>query len=337
MGKSHALVLGTKGCRWALGPSGGCFMCGYSADVPASPPSPDELLEAFRRDWAGRVKAVREEGTPVAIKIYTSGSFLDPQEVPPRVADEILSLVLSEADAWEVVVETRAEHVNEEVISRLASLVADAGFNPQPGHPRLELGVGLESADDRVREACVNKGLDWGTFEAAARTCRKVGLGVKCYLLFKPPFLDEAKAIDDLASSVVKAAELGVTTVSVNPTSVHRATVVEWLYSRGAYRPGWVLSLLAALLEATRQLAGRGVPLPRVLCAPTGPGKPRGVHDCLDLPESSASSLAALGEFVRTQDPAALERALSKDGDCHRRWADFVAVSRYLARDLDIE
>jgi len=57
------------------------------------------------------------------------------------------------------------------------------------------VAVGLETATDRVRHDCVNKYFDFSDFEdacaeaAAADDTFDADVGIKAYLLMKPPFL----------------------------------------------------------------------------------------------------------------------------------------------------
>ena len=70
------VILRTEGCYWAW--KGGCTMCGYVNDstTDASPQGIEDQL----RDGLARCQDER------MAKIYTSGSFFDPHEVPSDVA-----------------------------------------------------------------------------------------------------------------------------------------------------------------------------------------------------------------------------------------------------------
>ncbi len=106
----------------------------------------------------------------------------------------------------------------------------------------------------------------------AAKVARAAGVGVKTYLLLKPPFLTERAAAQDVIASA-RAVEGVSDTISINPTNVQRDTLVDRLYRKGEYRPPWLWSLV----EALRGLRGL---TPRVMSKPTGGGHRRGAHNC---------------------------------------------------------
>ena len=91
-------------------------------------------------------------------------------------------------------------------------------------------------------------------------------------MLLKPPFLNEAQAIDDTVSSVKQAAS-HVDKISINPVNVQRHTVVERLWKRGEWSAPWLWSVA----EVLRRTADCDV---HVYSDPTGGGTQRGAHNC---------------------------------------------------------
>jgi radical SAM enzyme (TIGR01210 family) len=246
-------VLRTGGCSHYRD-SAGCTMCGYSAETPDRPPTEEDLLAQLEQ------VASRREGAPW-VKLYTSGSMLDPEEVPPRVLETVLETF---GDAEMLTVESRAEHVTRE---RLQAL----GF-PE----RREVAIGLESGCDQVLEGSINKGMALEDFRMAASQVRDVGLALRAYVLLKPPFLTEREAIDDALEAVMEAVRAGATHISINPVNVQADTLVDHLHHRGEYEPPWLWSVVEVLERGGRDLP----PGSRLLSAPTAGGKARGAHNC---------------------------------------------------------
>lgn len=78
---AYVLILKTRGCSWAL--SSGCTMCGYWNDSAMGPVSDTDLLQQFDT-------AMERYAGEKIVKIFTSGSFLDPGEIPQTVRNHIL-------------------------------------------------------------------------------------------------------------------------------------------------------------------------------------------------------------------------------------------------------
>ena len=72
---------------------------------------------------------------PTSIKIFVSGSFLNTEEIPKNAQKEILKIINEYEDVEEVVVESRPEYVNEDVLRDCCSMI--------PGKI-LEVAIGLK-------------------------------------------------------------------------------------------------------------------------------------------------------------------------------------------------
>jgi hypothetical protein len=142
----------------------------------------------------------------------------------------------------------------------------------------------------------VNKYFDFADFVAAAETAAEAGVGVKAYLLLKPPFLTEAEAIEDMVTSIERVAP-HVHTVSMNPTNVQGYTLVDDLHFRDGYRPPWLWSVLE-VLERTADVDAI------VVSDPVGGGSDRGPHNCGECDDRVAR---AIEDFDARQDPSVFE------------------------------
>ncbi len=280
-GSALAVVLSTIGCSHARSELGGCTMCSYLLDGTQVAPTDEEILAQFDN----ALSALKNKTGRLAVKIYTSGSFLDTQEVSKNARDTILHRIAAIDEVEEVVIESRPEYVTDEVMSEVRELL---------GERRIEIGMGLESANDRVRLICINKGFTLDEFAEAVSVAKRHNIGTRAYVLLKPPFLTEKEALLDAVQTIVTAAELGATTVSVNPVNVQKNTLVEMLWTRGAYRPPWLWTLVSVLQQA-REKVDSAV---SIVCDPVAGGKRRGVHNCGTC---DSQFVAAIREFSLTQ------------------------------------
>jgi len=300
--ESLTIVLNTGGCRWAR--AGGCTMCGYVAEsVEGGDVSHDELL--------AQIDAVLEhedhhtEEPCDLVKIYTSGSFLDEREVAGETRRAIAQTF---GDRERIVVESLPDFVDREKLAEFT----EQGL-------ATDVAIGLETASDRIRRDCVNKYFAFEDFEAACAEARAADaaagddaddpdVGVKAYLLMKPPFLSESEAIEDMVASVRECADVeGCHTVSMNPCNVQRYTMVDELYFQGGYRPPWLWSVAEVLEETADEEA-------IVISDPVGHGSDRGPHNCGECDDRVQR---AIKDFDLRQDPSVFEQV---ECECEATW-----------------
>jgi len=290
-------ILKSGGCGWNR-----CLMCGYRHfRYTCDEASLADLMRGQLR-WIEERFSGQEYGM---VKLFTSGSLLDPREVPAGVRREILTAFRGRA----VIVETRPEFITDEAMRECMEDL-DTGS----GQVSFSVAIGLETSDDIIREKSVDKGFSFGDFAAASRTARKAGAGVKAYLLQKPPYLTEREAIDDVIRSVRDVGPLA-DAISLNPCTVQKGTEVERLWRSGAYRPPYLWSVILALSKA------RGP----VICDPVGGGTPRGPHNCRSC---DGDLVRGIRDYSLSGDRSLLEALLDVDCGCKKEWEFVLANER---------
>ncbi len=152
-------------------------------------------------------------------------------------------------------------------------------------------------------------------FKNILQICKEKGMGVKAYLLLKPPFLNETGAIDDCVNSIKKLIDLKINTISINPLNIQRGTLVENLWYQNKYRPPWFHSLFKVLRKSLTQDNLSNI---RVVSDPSGAGTKRGIHNCLKK-ECEIAAKKKLQQFVFSQELASLEN-IEVECDCKRKY-----------------
>ncbi len=246
--KTAVVIFRTTGCAWYRFSS--CSMCGYFNDV-ASDVSAEDLMKQIDRAY----NALNGEEV---IKVFTSGSFLDPREFPMEARRYFFERFSGTIDRF--LIESRTEYITEGNLADVSALGS-----------RVRIAIGLESANDRIIEKSINKGSTFSKFVEAAGIVNKLGMELRAYLLLKPPFISEKDAIDDIVESVRKIRGM-VTDASINPMNIQKNTMVESLWKRGLYRPPRLWSVAKALLDSS----GLGT---EVVSYPTGGNRERGAHN----------------------------------------------------------
>jgi radical SAM enzyme (TIGR01210 family) len=284
-------------------------MCGYNA-ASSRAITTDDLRHQLQ-------KAVQRYQGEAMVKIYTSGSFLDPEEIPLDLRSEVLS---SFEPAERILFESRAEFITEENLKGI--------------DPRSAVAIGLETADEEILRKCVRKGFTVEDYRKAAEVLLDRKMPLRTYLLLKPPYLTERAAVHDAIASIHFAAPFSES-VSVNPVNVQRDTIVDALWRRGNYRPPWLWSLVEVLRK------GREGTDTRILSSPSGGGTSRGVHNCDNC---DRKVLDAVQRFSFSQD---LDDLGVPECGCREEWAAMmdiqdtmgttVDVARYLGDELEFD
>lgn len=288
IGSCLTVILRTIGCHWNK-----CLMCGYSQDADKRVTA-ENLQNQF--DYA----MSKFEDDFDIVKIFTSGSFFDEREVPSNVREYIYQKVVDNG-VKKLSVESRPEFVTREKLVDQEVV--------------LEVGIGLETSNDFIREHCINKGFTFEDFKKAASLLKEENVLIKVYLLLKPPFLSEREAINDTISSALHVKEYA-DMVSVNPTNIPSKTYIEVLWKRGMYRPPWLWSMI----EVVNRIREEGM---EVKGDPVAGGKERGPHNC---GKCDSEAIRAIRDFSLSQDTEEL-KGLSCD--CIHKWKKALELEDY--------
>jgi len=291
---SLTVILRTVGCRWRS-----CTMCGYW----------QEATEVTQADILAQLDQALTNSPHEAfiLKIFTSGSFLDDRELSSETRRKIAQIVHTREQIKKLIVETRPEFVSPEKLEDLQAV------------ENLELALGLETADDFIRSSYINKGFSFEDYTRAAEIAADCGASVKTYLLLKPPFVSEKRAIEDVITSAQRIATYS-STISLNLCTVQRHTLLEALWRRAYYRPPWLWSAV----EAIKGIARRNIV---VISDPVGAGHERGPHNC---GKCDPGIIEAIKSFNRTQDVRVLEELHTVACSCREVWQVLINYDDFL-------
>jgi archaeosine synthase beta-subunit len=212
------IILAAPGCTAAT-----CTMC----------PIPNEAfyglnLKLTPEDFVQQFYAAFSDG-PInsyqLISVYNSGNWFASREIPPLARQRIYQAVAC-SQAEGMMVESLPQFITPQLMEEARTYL---------GNKRLIVAIGLQSANDTVRNVCVNTTCSSQQFEYASRLLWRYGYTARVYLMVKPPFLTEQEAIDDAVASISYVAELGYEDVSLCPTRIAPYTVAAELARRNLY------------------------------------------------------------------------------------------------------
>lgn len=268
-GKTIFIILPSFGCSWALGDSGGCSMCSYITDTTLKPVDDEIVINLFKEHLNKQLEEIKNE--KIAIKLFASGSFLNPNEVSKKSRAEILKIIASTKEIDEIVIESRPEYIKEDVLDEIFEIIGDKLF---------EIAIGLETFNDNTRLNFINKGFTLNDFENAVslisslKNKKNYNIKSKAYIFIKPILLNEKEAVDEAIETAIYCDNIGVDRLSFCPATIHSKTLIEKLWLKGAYEPPWIWSAVEVINTVRKQ-----VNIPTILDT-SGFGSRRGPYNC---------------------------------------------------------
>jgi radical SAM enzyme (TIGR01210 family) len=186
-------------------------------------------------------KVLNALGRPIPnrLKIYNASNFFDQRSVP---SEDVVGIATLAAAFSAVTVESHANTIGSATISFARRI---------PG--RLEVAVGLETIHP-VAAAQINKRLEPGRFDSAARLLTDNGIDLRVFVLLGAPFVPAAESIAWTARTVEYAVERGASVVSIIPVRGGNGEM-ERLQALGDFTPP-TLSQLELAVEACSQYTG---------------------------------------------------------------------------------
>ncbi|MFH1405264.1 MAG: hypothetical protein ABIH21_04180 [Patescibacteria group bacterium] len=117
-----------------------------------------------------------------------TGSFTNDNEIPPEAQLEVFEKV-AKMPFKTIAIDSRLEYLTLEKVRALK-----AKLRPDQ---KLEISVGLESANNLIRELAVAKGYSLKQFEDAAKLLAQEGVDMLIHSLVKPALISEKEAFED--------------------------------------------------------------------------------------------------------------------------------------------
>jgi len=159
--------------------------------------------------------------------LTSQGSFLDDHEVGRELRSQLLRKFWA-AGLRAISTESEARYCLD--ATRLREMLA--AF---PG--RISIGIGLEAANDFIRNSIINKGLPSHMFVEATDIIRDEGLHFYTYITLGKPFLSPSEDVADAVAAVRFSAEHGAFMSVIEMINVQPHTLTERLWRDGTYIP----------------------------------------------------------------------------------------------------
>jgi radical SAM enzyme (TIGR01210 family) len=212
------------GCEFAV-KTGGCAACRHALLGTAGQRVDGVLVpQMYLQQYFA---AVEEHGLTSLVCIYNEGNMLNSRELPGEQLHAMLHHLAGNG-VRRVVLESRVEYMTDRALAALRAAAGDM---------EVEIGIGLESVSNFVRNELFLKELGLGAYERTVSRLRQHGIRALAYVIVKPAFLNEAQAIHDSARTTRYAFEAGTDAVCLEPIGVEPKTVTELMFARGLFKP----------------------------------------------------------------------------------------------------
>jgi archaeosine synthase beta-subunit len=165
------------------------------------------------------------------VKLYNSGSFFDPNAIPPEAYPRIAALLKGFKT---VIVESHPRFINKACLDFRAMLDGE-----------LQVALGLETVHPEILDR-LNKSMTLDDFEHAVRFLSEHKMLSRAFILLKPPFMSEEEGVFWAQRSIDYAFRIGIECCVVIPVRAGNGAM-DLLHSNGLFSPPSFPSLEAVL------------------------------------------------------------------------------------------
>ena len=175
--------------------------------------------------------------------LYNAGNLLNESEMPFDALEKICLLISQNPHIKRISIESKPEYIDAEKLRRISAILQGK---------EIEIGMGLETLNAKVRDLCINKPYSRRLLEKKVDLMFSLGIIPKAYLLLKPPFLTEKEAIDDFLSSYQQLHQMGIHRIDCETMTIEDHTLVHLLWQKNLYRTPWLWTIIY-LLEQLKE------------------------------------------------------------------------------------
>lgn len=237
--KRVIIFLKGLGCAWNLTEDGGCTMCGHLVGSTKGASLP---LSYLKKQFNSEMQKYDFKEYPL-LCLYNGGSFLNENEIAKEFRRYCFKKIAANPNIKKLIIESRPEFITEEILDEIEDILQGK---------EVEIGVGLESSNDGLRDLVINKGITSEEYVSLGQRMHKRKTKLLMYVLVKPPFLTEAEAIKDAITTTEFAFTIGADVVSLEPVSIQSMTIIDFLSKAGYYKTPWIWSVIKVVQETAK-------------------------------------------------------------------------------------
>ncbi len=247
------LVFYTRACRWSF-----CTGCTLPSTGSQHAVGYWDIMAQVDHMFASP-EVIERAGEIRKVIVSNQGSVLDEDTFSSTALMYLIAKINLHLRLVSVVtLETRPEYVDDAELEFIARAIAES-----EGKTALEIAVGFEAFDDRIRNDVFRKGLSLKVFEELVDRIAAHGFHLKCYFMQKPVVgMTDDEAVADIHAAIDYLAQLTQQrkvhiNMHLNPTYAARGTPLADAYQAGEFEP----PTLVDVARAARHARGKQVHL----------------------------------------------------------------------------
>ncbi|MGA1823539.1 MAG: hypothetical protein ACMUIP_02670 [bacterium] len=236
------IVFYTQACRWSR-----CIGCNLPSKMSKEHVSYRAIVAQIEHVFSDP-EVLRQRESITKIIVSNNGSVLDEMTFSSTSLMYLMAKInLMFPNVHTLCMETRPEYVEVEELEFISRALKE-GDTPT----ELELAIGFEAFDERIRNEIFQKGLSFELFENFVKKIAPYKYRLKCYFMQKPVAgMSDEEARSDIEKGIDylhrAACEHDIKiNMHLNPTYAARGTLLEDEFRRGRYTPPKLIDVARA-------------------------------------------------------------------------------------------
>lgn len=263
-GDTFFVVFYTQACRYSK-----CEGCNLPSKMSLRHVDYKNIMKQINMVFFNVLSNVQKNNLKKII-VSNNGSVLDEDTFSTTALIYLIAKINLECPNVEVVtLETRPEYVEMEELEVISRALREGDIPAA-----LEIAIGFEAYDDKIRNDYFNKGMSLDKFEEVVRKMREVNIRfeakfkndfkkmkLKTYFMLKPvPEMLENQAVEDIHNAIDYLSYMSDKydidiNMHLNPTYVATGTELETAFNEGRYLP----PLLSSVVRAVKYAQGKNI------------------------------------------------------------------------------
>ncbi len=240
------IVFYTQACRWSR-----CLGCNLPSKVSQDHVPYKSLMAQIDHVFVD--PEVRSRASLIRkVIVSNNGSVFDEDTFSSTALMYLIAqLNLNFPNLSVLSMESRPEYVDLAELEFIFRALAEGDTPTQ-----LEIAIGFEAFDNRIRNELFDKGLSLEAFEGLVLKIVPYGYHLKCYFMQKPvPGMSDVEAVVDIQNAIDYLSHIANKhdihiNMHLNPTYVAAGTVLETAFREGRYTPPLLEDVAVAAYHA---------------------------------------------------------------------------------------